>query len=387
MLNVLAYMRGQSSDIGIVIRLIIKENIMKKLNFILLVVIVISSLILVGCGEAETITKTATKTETATETVKPITLIFQSLDISESPWGNVLLPWFAELEEVSGGRVKVEVHWNSELVPMTEVYDAVVKGTLDIGQTVTSVPAGRFPMEEVGAFTSYDVNCNKMSRVFWELHQEFPEMLEPFSDTKVLGIICPFPNPISTTERFGPVITLEDNQGLKEGVWGEWMSKVGAALGRTGVSLLPTETYSAFEKGVADGMQTSLSLFESTKFGEVLHYVTVMNGTLSTHSIVMNLDAWNSLPEDVQQFIDDSSEELVDAFDLEFSRIEEYSLETYPEKFGTEFVEVPEEEFARWIEAIQPVLDEFIASLEAQGLPGTELVEEFHRLEKVYAAE
>lgn len=360
---------------------------MKKFCIILIAVFMISSLILTGCGEAAVETKTVTKTETATEIAEPITIIFQSVDTEDSPWGRILVPWFDELEEVSGGTVKVEAHWFGELVPMPEIYDAVVKGTLDFAQSLASMPAGRFPMDEIGAFTSYNVTCNRLSRVYWELHEMFPEMREPYSDTKVVTIIAPFPNPLGTTEKFGPVATLEDNQGLKEGVYGEWMAKRGAALGRTGVSLLPAETYSSFEKGVADGMQASLSLMESVKFGEVLRYVTLMNGTISPFVFVMNLDTWNSLPAEVQQFIDDSSEELLDAFDLEFLRIKQDAIDRFPTLFGTEFIEVSEEEFTRWDEAAQPVLDEFIASLEAMGLPGTELVEEFQRLEVKYAAD
>ena len=359
---------------------------MKKLFIILIAVILISSF-LAGCGEAAVETETVIKTETATETVEPIVIVFQSVDTEDSPWGRILVPWFDEIEEISGGLVTVEAHWFNELVPMPEVYDAVVKGTLDFGQHLTSMPAGRFPMEEIGTFTSYNVTCNRLSRVYWELHEMFPEMREPYSDTKVTLIIAPFPNPISTTEKYGPVATLEDNQGLKEGVYGEWMAKRGAALGRTGVSLLPAETYSAFEKGVADGMQASISLMESAKFGEVLRYVTLMNGTINPFVFAMNLDTWNSLPPEVQQFIEDSAEELIDAFDLEFVRVKQDAIERFPALFGTEFIEVSKEEFTRWDEAAQPVLDEFIASLEAMGLPGTELVEEFQRLEAKYAAD
>ena len=359
---------------------------MKKLLIILIAIIVISSF-LAGCGESAIETETVTKTETATETAEPITLVFQSMDPEDSAWGRVLIPWFAELEEVSGGRVKVEAHWNGELVPMPEIYDAVVKGTLDFAQHLTSMPAGRFPMDEIGSFTSYDVTCHRLGRVFWELHEMFPEMGEPYNDTKLIWVGATFPNPLCTTEKYGPVTTLEDNQGLKEGAYGEWMAKRGTALGRTPVSLQPAETYSAFEKGVADGMQCSIFLLKSAKFGEVLPYITLMNGTIGAWTLVMNLDTWNSLPADVQQYIDNSGEELVDAMDIECLRALKVAKETYPAEFGSEFIEISEGEFARWAEADKAVFDEFIASLEAQGLPGTELVEEFQRLEEKYAAE
>lgn len=356
---------------------------MKKSLFIVLaVVMLIGSFVLAGCGK--TTTTTATATATTTTTVKPITLVFQSFDPEDSIWGYVFGTWFKELEKQSGGRVKVETHWNGELVSLPEVYDAVVKGTLDIATHLTTMPAGRFPMDEIGAFTSLSVQAAKYSRVQWELHKEFPEMQAAFKDTKVIWLGNSWPNPLGTSKQFGPVSKLEDNKGMKEVVFGDWQAQLGAALGRTGVSLLPPETYSSFEKGVADGMQASITLFRTNKFGEVLPNITLMAGTLGPWSLVMNLDKWNSLPKDVQQYIDASSDKLVDNFDNECLKEMNNDLAAFPKQFGTNFITVPAAEFDRWEQARKPVFDKFVSGLEAKGLPGTKLMSEWKKLETQY---
>ena len=130
---------------------------MKKVFIILVAILLIGSFNLAGCSKSTTTSTPATTSAAA----KPVTLVFQSFDPETSIWGRVFGTWFKELEQQSGGRVKVETHWNGELVPLPEVYDAVVKGTLDIATHLTTMPAGRFPMDEIGAFTSLKVQAAK----------------------------------------------------------------------------------------------------------------------------------------------------------------------------------------------------------------------------------
>jgi TRAP-type C4-dicarboxylate transport system substrate-binding protein len=362
----------------------------KSLFIILAVVMMVGSFVLAGCSKqtttTATVTATATATTTATTTVKPMTLIFQSMDPEDSVFGRVFVPWFADLEKQSGGRVKVEAHWNGELVSMPEIYDATVKGTLDIATQMAAMPAGRFPMDEIEEFTSYEVQCYRYSTVKWELNQEFPEMRAPYSDVKVITCLATFPIPLGTTKKWGPVSKLEDNKGMKELGYGEWQVARGEALGRTAVSLLPPDTYSSLEKGVIDGMSCFMGLFESAKFGEVLPYITMVPGPISPWNLIMNLNKWNSLPTDVQQYIDNSSAKLAENFDIECLKVWNDALVTYPKEFGTQFIYLTPEEQNRWTQAEKPVFDKFVASLNDTGLPGTKLMAEFQQLEKKYAA-
>jgi TRAP-type C4-dicarboxylate transport system substrate-binding protein len=218
--------------------------------------------------------------------------------------------------------------------------------------------------------------------VQWELHKLIPEMQEPFKEVKVIWIGNSWPNPLGTSKKFGPVTKLSDNQGFKEVVFGDWQGQLGAALGRTGVSLQPADTYSSFEKGVADGMQASITLFRTAKFGEVLPNITLMAGTMGAWSLIMNLDKFNKLPADVQQYITASSEKLVDAFDAECLAEYKNDIATFPKTFGTNFVTISD--IDNWNKARQPVFDKFVAGLNAKGLPGTKLMSEWQRLEKQY---
>lgn len=356
------------------------KKIFLSLSPILILVLILG--LLGGCSSTPTTSTTAATS--VTTTVKPVTLIFQSFDPEDSIWGHVFGAWFKELEKQSGGRVKVEAHWNGELVPLPEVYDSVMKGTLDIATHLTTFPSGTFPMDEIGAFTSLNVQAAKYSKVMWELHKEFPEMQAAFKDTKLICVVNSWPNPLCTSKKFGPVTTLEQNAGMKEVGFGDWQVQLGAALGRTSVSLMPADTYSAFDKGVADGMQCSITLLRTAKFGEVLPNVTLMAGTLGPWTLIMNSDKWKNLPPDIQQFIDASSEKLVEQFDTECLNEYNSDLAAFPQQFGTKFVTIPAAEVDKWTKARQPVFDKYVADLQAKGLPGTKLMAEWQRLEKQY---
>jgi TRAP-type C4-dicarboxylate transport system substrate-binding protein len=355
-----------------------------KKILVLMVALVLGIVMLMTALGACSSSSTSTVTTTSTTVIKPVTLIFQSFDPEDSIWGHVFSPWFKELESKSGGKVLVEAHWNGELVPLPEIYDAVVKGTLDLATQLTTFPSGSFPMDEIGAFTSMNVQAANYSKVAWELHKAFPEMQAAFKGAKVVAMVNSWPNPLCTSKKFGPVTTLAQNKGMKEVGVGDWQVQLGAALGRTSVSLMPADTYSAFEKGVADGMQCSITLLRTAKFGEVLPNVTLMAGTLGPWSLLMNLAKFNSLPADVQQFISSSGDKLVDQFDAECLKEYNNDLAGFPKEFGTNFVTIPASDIDNWTKARQPVFDKYVADLNAKGLPGTKLMAEWQRLEKQY---
>jgi TRAP-type C4-dicarboxylate transport system substrate-binding protein len=280
--------------------------------------------------------------------------------------------------------VKVEPHWGAELVDIMDAYDAAVKGTVDMAHFFPAHSPGRFPMEEMVTFSSYDTTCWRVSRVYWELHQKFPEMGAAFNDTKLISVSQMFQRGVATTEK--PIRKLEDMKGMKMLSSGVWAGARWEALGCTPVDVGPGEIFMALEKGLIDGSPTPLYLLEDWGVGELYHYVTLVCTATPIFAIAMNLDTFNSLPADVQGIMVEMGEYLVDFLDDVQLQVDKERLPRAAEKFDIEFIEVPKEELARWVEADKPVVEKFVAGLEEKGLPGKELLEEFRQLEKKYAA-
>ena len=346
---------------------------MKSLFITLLAIVLISSFILAGCAEPEL--------------EKPITLVFTT---HEAPGGTYVKgffePWIAELDERTEGMVKVEAHYGAELVAMEDAYDAAVAGTVDIAQFLTMMVPEKFPMEDVVAFTSYDKLNYKHSRTVWELYEKFPEWQAEYEDVKVLFLGATYFTSLATTEKCGPVLTLEDCQGFKSAGVGKWPGRRGEALGWTVAALPPEEVYTSLETGVIDGGPLgTLYILYDFGWGDVLPYVTRVRTNAAAIAMVMNLDTYNSLPDDIQDVFDDMCEWLVDLHDQWSIEIDEELYESLQLEFGTQFFELTEEEAAKWMAADEPVKEEFIADMEARGLPGQELMDEYLELEEKYS--
>ena len=299
----------------------------------------------------------------------------------------VYKPWIAAVEEATGGMVKIEPYYAESLVPMPDSYDAVTKGTIDIGEGLEAFQSvAKFTMGEVITFTSYDRICWKPSAVAWELYEKFPEWQAEYADSKVLFLngACILSS-LGTTKK--PVRKLEDIQGLKLICAWKWLGKRLEALGGIPLTVPPTD-YTELEKGVADGGSTIvLRLLWDFRFGDVIKYAVLVPTGHSIMFTVMNLDKWNSLPPDIQKAIDSvSGAYQVEMADREYQLKYKECLELAPKEFGLEWIVLSEEELARWVEADNPVREEFVAELEAKGLPGRELMDERTRLDIKYSA-
>lgn len=62
-----------------------------------------------------------------------------------------------------------------------------------------------------------------------------------------------------------------------------------------------TEVYNGLQQGVVEGQENPLANIDSMKFYEVQKYMTLTGHTYHTYAAIMNKDAWESLPEDLQE--------------------------------------------------------------------------------------
>ena len=81
------------------------------------------------------------------------------------------------------------------------------------------------------------------------------------------------------------------------------------AVGASAVSMPQSETPEALQKGVVDGVFSSLDVMQDYNFAEDCRHVLIADMPFYPFIIYMNLDAWNKLPPDVQKAMDDLGRE------------------------------------------------------------------------------
>lgn len=75
------------------------------------------------------------------------------------------------------------------------------------------------------------------------------------------------------------------------------------AFGANPTAMAYTEVYNGLQQGVVEGQENPLANIDSMKFYEVQKYMTMTNHIYHTYAAVMNKAAWESLPADLQEVV------------------------------------------------------------------------------------
>jgi len=277
--------------------------------------------------------------------------------------------WIKEIEKRTGGKVKIKYYPGGTLTPAAQVYDGVVKGISDIGESCFAYTRGKFPvMEAVDlpfGYKSGVIATNLVNAVY----QKFQP--KELADVKVLILHAHGPGIIHT--KF-PVSKLEDLKGRKIRATG-LASKVVTALGAAPVGTAMGETYDALRTGVAEGAMAPAEALQGWKWGEVVANTVQNFGSAYTTAmfVVMNKGKWNSLPKDVQKVFEDVSKEYTQKQAQLWDAIDKEGYDFLKSK-GNKIVQLSAAEDARWAKAVQPLLDEYAKGAKAKGLPGDQIV-------------
>ena len=169
-----------------------------------------------------------------------------------------------------------------------------------------------------------------------------------------------------------PVNKLEDVKGMKIRATG-LASKIVTALGGAPVGTTQPETYDALRTGVADGAMSPMEALQGFKWGEVIKYTTLdyPAGYSTGMFIVMNKAKWSSMPPDVQKVFEQVSAEWIEKQGMLWDQIEQEGKD-YTLKRGNKIIALSGEENSRWTAKVRPLLDDYVKSTKAKGLPGDE---------------
>jgi len=276
--------------------------------------------------------------------------------------------WCKEVEKRTDGRVKISYYPGNTLAPPTQAYDAAVKGIADISYCLFAYTAGRQPLLEVIDYPLGYTSGLQATRLINAFYNKFkPKELD---DVKVMYLHAHGPGLIHTKKK---ISKLEDIKGLR--IKGTGVNaKIVAAYGAVPVTMPMPETYDALQRGLADGIILPIETLKGWRFGELLK-CTVRNygiGYTVGMFVVMNKDKWNSLPPDIQKIIEEINQEYIDKQGRLWDQLDKEGLEFVKNIKGYTIVDASKEEEEKAREKMKPLLQEYVKSANAKGLPGEE---------------
>ncbi len=301
---------------------------------------------------------------------KPIEMKFAFQYPNVSTIGKGLEYFANEVNKRSGGRVKITTFPSATLLAPDKVYEGVVTGISEIGNTTPAYTAKRFPANDATLLPMPIKSAWSISMASQDWYNKFKP--QEFKDTHFLFYVsC---GPYVLVSRDKPIMKPEDLKGMKVRAAGLQAGAFVKALGGTPVSMPMVEVFEATSKGLVDVLLVPTETLGAYKHGDVTKYLTKLPVSFANPTVtVMNLRTWNSLPKDIQKIFDDVSKEMTDIAGKAW-QYGDIVGEEYFKKLGggRKIIEIPPAERANWANLVKPLTESYIK--EKKNLPAAEYV-------------
>lgn len=205
---------------------------------------------------------------------------------------------------MSGGRLKVRVYGAGEVVPGLEVFDTVAGGSVQMGHSAAYYWRGKTPAAQFFTAVPFGLTANEQNA--WLYHGGGLELWHKVYES--FGLIA-FPAG-NTGPQWGGWFRNElksaaDLKGLiirAPGMGGEVIARAGGQQ----VQLAGSEIFTALETGTVDAIEW-INPFADMSMGfhqiAPYYYYPGWHEPGPTLELIINLEAWKSLPEDLQAIV------------------------------------------------------------------------------------
>lgn len=223
--------------------------------------------------------------------------------------GTNVVSFAARVAAMSDGRLTFKVFSSGELVPPFAVEDAVQQGTAEIGHSTPYYAAGKNPA--LHFFSSVPFGMSATEHAAWLRFGGGQQLWDSIYAERGLK---PFYSGNSGTQSGGwftrPIDSVADLKGLNmriAGLGGEAMR----ALGVNAVLLPPPEIFPAMKSGAIDAAEWVRPLLDQA-FGlykvAKICYIPAFHEPSAALEIVVNQDAFDELPTDLQAIVANAAE-------------------------------------------------------------------------------
>ncbi len=289
--------------------------------------------------------------------------------------------WKTEVEKAASGKVGIKTFPNSTLLSAKDMMDGVIAGKADIGLICTAYEPERFILPNAVSLPLGIPDARTGSLVLLEIYKKYkPESL---ARVKVLTVFTNAPANIMSKK---PVKTIEDVKGMNlkaSGGGGDILKAWGANL----VDIPMSETPAAIEKGLAEGLFSSLDVMKGLNFAEHCRYVAITDTVVYPFAVIMNSERWNGLPEDVKKIMENlSADHAMWTGKYEDDYVKE-AIAWSKEKYQVEVTEFDELYRAKFNYLLWPLTQKWMEKAKAEGLPAGDIVMDIRRFIKQHTGQ
>ena len=260
------------------------------------------------------------------------------------------------ITDMSGGRLKVKVYGAKELVPAFEVFDAVSRGTAQMGHGAAYYWKGKSEAAQFFAAVPFGMTAQEMNAWLYNGGgiELWRETYKPF------GII-PAASGNTGVQMAGwfnrEINTLADLKGLKmriPGLGGEVLKQAGG----TPVSLPGGEIFTALKTGAIDASEwvgpyndLAFGLYKAAKY----YYYPGWHEPGTTLEALINQKAFDALPKDLQSIVMNACKVANQDMLAEYTARNQQALTTLTHKHKVDLRKLPDDVLNKLRELSQQV--------------------------------
>jgi len=286
---------------------------------------------------------------------------------------DIFQAWAEAVEEDSDGRIKVETYPSDTLAPADRAYQAAVNGVTDIAATAQAYTAGRFPLSQIVELPPFGETAIEGSCVAEKLYQE-GALDQEYDDTHVLFLFTHGPGYLHTKER--PVHEPEELKGLRIRRPTAVVAGMLEHYGASPVGMPAPEVYQSLQRGVIDGLTMPWEGMRVFRLTDLTRYHVEVPLYRLLFVMTMNKNTYRSLPQDLQQVIDDNSGlEWARKAGQVFHEIDEAERESAAASPNQEIF-AGEDVVQAWQPAIDRMIENYLRRLEEDGLPARQVFDQ-----------
>lgn len=267
------------------------------------------------------------------------------------------------VNQLSGGRLSIQVFAAGELVPALEVFDAVSGGTAELGHSAAYYWKGKTAAAPYFTAVPFGLNAQEMNA--WLYNGGGLELWQMAYQS--MGVV-PFPCGNTGVQMAGwfnrEINSLADLRGLKirmPGFGGEVLARAGA----TTVNLPGSEIFTALQTGVIDATDW-VSPYNDLAFGlhqvAKYYYYPGWQEPCAVLELTVNQRALESLPADLRAIVEEAARSTNQAMLDEYTRRNADALHTLVNDHGVQLRRLPDDVLARLRQLSQEVLEETAAA-------------------------
>ena len=285
--------------------------------------------------------------------------------------------WKNEVEKRTNGAVDIKTFPGGTLLGAKNMMDGVIAGQADIGCLCMAYQPGRFLVTNATALPVGFPNATVASLSLWDIYEKYNP--KAFQKVKVLTMFTCAPANIYAKK---PVKNLDDLKGLELRASGG-VAQYLKALGATPVGMPQSETPEALQKGVVQGAASSLETLMDFKYAEMCKYVTIINGPVYPFAVVMNLDKWNALPQNVKDTMDGLAVEQAFWTGNYMDKHVNESIAWSKKNHNIEITKLSKKTLAQWGKLLKPIAEKWISNAKSKGIKARAVLQDI-RVAKDY---